>query len=98
MTIRQLRMLDEIVRSRGVSYEKALELNQNVFGSLCYRKWLSWDVDRERFYVNGDGMEVRSKINSWELHRLVNNHKIALRAQPVLRYRADRYRGLKRIA
>jgi hypothetical protein len=93
MTIRQLKMLDEIVRRRGLSIAQAEELNQNIFGSICYRKWVQWNVSSERFEISSDGREARQQVNEWELHRQFNNHQLSVRVKCALPHR-----GLRRIA
>jgi len=83
MTIRQLKMLDDIRQRRGVTIEQATEFNQVIFGSLCYRQWLEWDVGREMFRLSSEGKEARLTATLWDLHRMVNNHRLAKRATAV---------------
>lgn len=56
MTIRQLQMLT-VFSEQNFTPKKALELNQNTFGSLCYRKWVIYQYDNR-----GKGHFILSKV------------------------------------
>ena len=86
-------MMNEEIGPRGVTYDEALELNQTIFGSLCERRWLTWDLERKRFVVSLRGRDARSAVNEWDLRRKYNNHRLAKRAKPVYKHR-----GLSRVA
>lgn len=93
MTIHQLQMLDEISRVHGVSYDAALLLRQDIFGSLCYQRWVVWDIDRDKFMVSREGAEARHEQHDWAVHRKRNTLALAKRAKSMVRRH-----GLRRVA
>jgi hypothetical protein len=94
MTYRQYQMFAEI-KHYPKSYDRALELNQLIFGSLCQRRWVIFDG--QSFRVSSEGLSVWQKHNEWETHRSINNHKMSIRADKSIRVQKVT-RKLSRIA
>ena len=86
MTIRQHKMMTEEI-GKGVSIERAMELNQVVFGSIAYQRWIKYDVTVDRFVLTLEGRSALAQITDWSAYRKNNNHHLSARADSLVHRR-----------